>query len=37
MDLNESEVFVALVLEDLGEECDLVVISEVGLDRVDDG
>ena len=37
VDLDEPEVFVALILENLGEERHLVVVSQVCLDRVDDG
>ena len=35
--LDETEFLVALVLKDLGKKCDLVVIPEVDLNRVDDG
>ena len=37
MHLDETEFLIALVLEDLGKEGDLMVIPEVDLNRVDDG
>ena len=37
MHLDETEFLIALILKNLGEECDLVVVPEVDLDRVDDG
>ena len=35
--LDKSEVFVALVFEDFGEQRDVVVLLDVRLDTVDDG
>lgn len=37
MHLDKSEVFVALIFEDLGEESNVVLLLDVSLDSVDDG
>ncbi len=34
MSLNEPKLFIALILQYLGEQCDLVIIPEIHLDRV---
>ncbi len=34
MSLNEAKLFIALILQDLGKQCDLVIIPEIHLDRV---
>lgn len=37
MGLDEPELFVSLILEDLSEECNIVVLLQVSLDSIDNG